>query len=758
MAPNCLKHIFPLLLSLCSLGAIVNAQSSPSFTFKASSNLEVSALSMPWTGGFNACHFASIDLNHDQILDLVSFDRLGFRLRPFIFKQDKWEYAPEYIQKFPPIHAWVQFHDYNADGYPDLFTFNGVAGIAVYKNTSAQSASLSFELVTKSIPVLMFASQTSLYCTNVDYPIFADIDQDGDLDILNFWVPTTGDYLLYYKNMSQETYHHSDSLCFIVEDWSWGCFAESNESNVIYLDTCQTQYADALQIANRMPQKHSGSTLFALQKQGIYDILIGDVDYPNLIHLSNDGTLEKAHIGTYQSSFPEKDPVQLNSFPVVSTLLLSGEKTMNLLASPFAIDPFQGQGRQSIWRYSMEPQISGIPQLKLIEKDFLQNQTLDMGNGAYPIFVDLNADGLQDLLIGNYNRGDSGSYAHLVYYQNKGSIQNPRFTLEDNDFAGVSAYKIRAASPSLGDINGDGKLEMFVGTEQGQLLYFTNQANTQSDSPHYVLTDSLYATIRVGSFASPQLFDLNQDGLLDLIIGEKRKVWKGQSQNTMKGNLNYYQNIGDKFNPVFELISDSLGGVDVIDRMFSNFGYARPCFYRNLQNETFLFCGSENGKIYFYDEIDANLTSCFHFVDFVKYKETQEEYPITVGIHSSPSVCDINGDGMLDLLVGNQAGGLEFFEGIQKKINNEILDTQPSLDVTIYPIPTKDNLYVQIKEENVKYAIYDMRGQCVLSGLLKGKKNASSAHLISLQTLFKGVFVLVLSTAQGQRSQKIIKI
>ncbi|MEG1910738.1 MAG: T9SS type A sorting domain-containing protein, partial [Bacteroidales bacterium] len=135
-----------------------------------------------------------------------------------------------------------------------------------------------------------------------------------------------------------------------------------------------------------------------------------------------------------------------------------------------------------------------------------------------------------------------------------------------------------------------------------------------------------------------------------------------------------------------------------------------------------------------------------------------EEYPITVGIHSSPSVCDINGDGMLDLLVGNQAGGLEFFEGIQKKINNEILDTQPSLDVTIYPIPTKDNLYVQIKEENVKYAIYDMRGQCVLSGLLKGKKNASSTHLISLQTLFKGVFVLVLSTAQGQRSQKIIKI
>ena len=41
-------------------------------------------LSIPWTGGYNAPQFANIDLNRDGITDLISFDRQGDILIPYI--------------------------------------------------------------------------------------------------------------------------------------------------------------------------------------------------------------------------------------------------------------------------------------------------------------------------------------------------------------------------------------------------------------------------------------------------------------------------------------------------------------------------------------------------------------------------------------------------------------------------------------------------------------------------------------------------
>lgn len=763
MSSTSFKYISIFLYILCSLFVPINVQSIPPFSFQKSQSIPVfhsTSLDIPWTGGFNACHFASIDLNNDGVVDLLAFDRIGSRLCPFILEASSWRYAPEYISKIPPIYAWMQFHDYNADGYPDLFTFNGIGGIAVYKNTTAEKGTLSFELLTKAVSALMFTSQSPLYCTNVDYPVIADIDGDGDLDILNFWVPTTGDYLLYYKNISQENYGHSDSLCFVVEDWSWGCFAESNESNVIYLDTCQSLHSStAGNIQNRMQQKHSGSTLFALKKQNTYDLLLGDVGYSNIVHLVNEGTVEKAHIKEYKTRFPEQYPIELNSFPVLSSIHIEGEKEQSILVSPFAIDPFNGQGQASIWRYSVGMQSEEKNEFQLMEKNYMQNQTIDLGNGAYPVFVDMDADGLLDLVVGNYNVGDSASFSRLSYYRNTGDKTSPEFSLMTDDFADISFYKIRAGSPTFGDMNQDGKLEMVVGSEDGRLLYFKNKATSQAEAVQYVLEDSAYLNIRVGGFASPQLFDLNKDGLLDLIVGEKRKVWASQPKNITKGNLNYFANTGSNLSPEFTFITDSLGGVDVIDRSFSNFGYAKPCFYRNGSGETYLFCGSENGKIYFYDRIDENLKGCFRLNGFSEHIQEKESYPIAVGIHSAPFIDDLNGDGFPDMIIGNQSGGVEFLRGILPQVvtNEMIPNTIETLNIKVYPIPCSDNLFVEFKGE-ADYKLYDLQGRCLFSGIWKNEGDVPTIHRLSLQQLPKGIFLLSISTMQGRCTQKIIKL
>ena len=65
----------------------------------------------PWVGGLNSCQFSEIDLNNDGIKDLVIFDRVGNRLLPFINRGTSnkvdYDFAPEYIKKFPPIQDWM---------------------------------------------------------------------------------------------------------------------------------------------------------------------------------------------------------------------------------------------------------------------------------------------------------------------------------------------------------------------------------------------------------------------------------------------------------------------------------------------------------------------------------------------------------------------------------------------------------------------------------------------------------------------------
>jgi len=43
---------------------------------------------MPWAGGLNSCQFGSVDLDMDGKKDLVIFDRHGYRVLPFLNKED----------------------------------------------------------------------------------------------------------------------------------------------------------------------------------------------------------------------------------------------------------------------------------------------------------------------------------------------------------------------------------------------------------------------------------------------------------------------------------------------------------------------------------------------------------------------------------------------------------------------------------------------------------------------------------------------
>jgi peptide/nickel transport system permease protein len=153
----------------------------------------------------------------------------------------------------------------------------------------------------------------------------------------------------------------------------------------------------------------------------------------------------------------------------------------------------------------------------------------------------LHGNNLTDLIY-----GDEGGNVYIT--KNTGtrttpSFETPELVLINN--SENSPLKVNAlAQPCLTNINGDDLIDMIMGTENGSVYYSLNVGNANNPiwSSLLPVTSSSGEQIQVGSKASPTLYDIDKDGLNDMIIG------------TGNGSLFFYENTGNathwKFQPV----------------------------------------------------------------------------------------------------------------------------------------------------------------------------------------------------------------
>jgi len=696
-------------------------------------------LKYPWIGGLNSCQFSEIDLNNDGVKDLFVFDRHGNKVLTFLNKGIKdsidYIYAPEYEKYFPPLQDWVQLLDFNHDGKEDIFTYTN-GGVAVYKNVSTDPNELKFTLFKPLINSQQGKINANLLVTSVDYPGIVDIDKDGDLDILTFF--GLGSFVQYHKNMSFEKYGNYDSLIYIMKSSNWGNFAESPASNQLKLDTVFYFY-------NR-PTKHTGSTFLILNSNN--DLVLGDVGYPNLIKLKNGGNKDSCYFISQDTAFPSNTkPVHLYSFPLACLIDVNNDGVKDLLVSSFEPGLQTAENKNSIWYYKNSGS-NDIPGFNYIKSNFLQEDMIDNGSGAYPVLYDYNHDGLLDLFIGNYGYFDTAWFdtgyldsrfiSKISLYKNTGTLKKPEFTLVTDDFAGLSSFKQTALYPTFGDINHDGKNEMLVGRADGRIMYFSNISDGENPD-EFVLADSAFQKIDVGQFSTPQLVDMNNDSLLDLVIGEKG------------GKLHYYENTGTSANPVFTLKNDSLGKVDVTDYNRSWYGYSVPCFFK-YNNKIKLFTGSETGFIGYYKNIENNFNNGFTLA------ENQLIY-IYEGIRSGVAVGDLDNDGIPDMIVGNYRGGLSFYKGDSSLIFDNIKQyTQDTVLLNVYPNPANQNVVLSLQDAsktNTKaiISLINLYGEIVFTESVESFEN------ITLQTnsFANGLYFIKIDLTENNKNKMITR-
>ncbi|QLE53574.1 tandem-95 repeat protein (plasmid) [Nostoc sp. C057] len=263
---------------------------------------------------------------------------------------------------------------------------------------------------------------------------------------------------------------------------------------------------------------------------------------------------------------------------------------------------------------------------------------ISVGNYSTPTLADIDGDGDLDAIVGAVN-------GTLRYYQNTGTATNPTYTEQTgtaNPFNGISVGNF--SSPTLADIDGDGDLDAIVGAVNGTLRYYKNTGT--ATNPTYTEqtgTANPFNGISVGSISSPTFGDIDGDGDLDAIVG------KGY------GTLFYYKNTGTATNPTYTEqtgTANPFNGVDV-----GNFSSPTLADI-DADGDLDAIVGANDGTLRYFQ----NNTPPEPFA-FVAATGTANPFNgIDVGFSSTPTLADIDGDGDLDVLIGESDGTLNYYK------------------------------------------------------------------------------------------------
>jgi hypothetical protein len=684
-----------------------------------------SQLQMALVGGLRNAQFSNIDLNNDGKKDLFVFDRTGSKVSTFLnngtANNINFVHAPQYENQFPKLSGWALLHDFNGDGLEDLFTLplNGISGIAVYK-TARENGQLVFRQVkqpffnTLSIPIE--SGFTNLYHALTDIPAIIDVDNDGDTDVLTF--DTEGGRIVWFNNEAKEKNFTRDTFIMSIKDICYGKVYESMFSSDMYLSkdslVCSTGF-----LQSEIAPRHSGSTLTALDLgcDGDKDLLIGDIASNGAILLTNNGSIKNPWINVQVTNFPIQDRIDIPFFVATFLVDVNSDGNKDLIAIPNDVDG--GYNKDHVWLY-VNKGTNCVPSFQLETKNFLVNQMLTLGAKSNFTLIDINNDGLLDILgTGNGIYNTSNKINRIFYYRNVGSAVKPAYKLEDGDYLKISSASPFSTSmaPHAGDIEGDGDIDLILSDGNGELIFYENKAG-KNKPVSWGLVQFPYMGILAGQQAKPQIYDVDGDGLNDILCGKQNN------------DIVYFKNIGAKgiaanfsTSPTVRNFGNLFKGSD-----FSLWN-SSPKLFRDDKNEEYAFSGFEDGRISLFKRKKIGNTDSLILVNS-NYKN------LYYGTKSTVEIGDIDKNGLLDLLIGNFRGGLNIYAtDIKLKIetSENNLDLSPlmlSLSLT--------NDYIYLNNTDITfYSIYNLEGKEVLKGSIYPNEQINVTALLSGLYIFK---------------------
>ncbi|MCP9849484.1 VCBS repeat-containing protein, partial [Cyanobium sp. Morenito 9A2] len=550
------------------------------------------------------------------------------------------------------------FADIDVDGDLDAFIGDNSGNIAFFRNTAALGA---------SSPIFSAAIINPFGLSDVGddaFPAFADIDNDGDLDI---FIGNGLGNTLFFRNTAIAG--ATVPIFSSVSSNPFGLVDVGSAARVSFFDSDADGDLDAF-IGNL-----DGNTFFFLNTAtvgasapafsaavtnpfGLADV--GDSASPNVVDFDADGDLD-AFIGEGFGN----------------TIFLRNTAPLPV-ALVGAVNPSGSYGLGAVIHLTVAFDeavlVSGVPQLQLETGSVDRFATYSSGSGTTTLTFtytvqagDTSAD-LDQLsaaalsLNGGAIKDAAGNHAILALAApgSPGSLAAQKALVIDASaprgafvfdpvFSEASLKPFGLASvggvanPSLVDIDRDGDLDMFIGNLNGNTIFFRNTASLGTSAPAFT-TPVLnpFGLVDVGSFASPSFVDVDRDGDLDALIGNE------------PGNTLFFRNIAaaGASAPVFSAVETNPFALVSV-------GYVANPSFVDIDGDGDLdaFIGNYYGNTLFFRNTAApgSSTLAFSIPSTIPFGLTN------AGAYVSPRLIDVDGDGDLDAFIGNSDGNVLFF-------------------------------------------------------------------------------------------------
>lgn len=747
---NCPKYLRHAVLVFAIGLLFVFETPAQNFSFRWDNSAKVTTngtgLQNPWAGGQNNAQFSKMHLDTDGVEDLVVFDRASHQISTYLAVKNgsaiNWQHAPKYEALFPnDLLHWLLLVDYDRDGRKDLFTSTN-AGIRVFRNIPNTNG-FAWQLIANPLMTQGFSGNINLYVPSTDLPAITDIDDDGDIDILTF--DFTGNSVELHQNFSIEL-KSTQPFVFRKMTSNWGRFFKEHCNDFKF----NQEPNDAPASFSNARLAHAGNALWIgdLNGDGNKDLLHGHITCTNIAKLNNAaGNGMKALFGSFDKTFPLQKPIDFQVFPSPYLEDFDGDGLRDLIASPSSADVANNplmDLRQSNWFYRNEGTNTN-PNFVFRQPDFLQNTMLELGENATPTLADIDGDGDLDLFVGYGGiRTETGYRASIWFFRNIGTATQAHFELASTDFLGLSAklfsnekLLLVNTKPFFADLNGDGTTDFgfWSNTFKGvDIRYLPNTAPRgkamQLDTARLTKM-SIPAKLTNGE--NLLYYDIDQDGKLDVLIGKS------------SGNVEFHRNVGSTLNPKYELQTEKFGGLDVD---FEKRAQGMAVADLNGDRQPELIMGDLLGKLRVYQNFTQSNTVLKSDSSLILNEFSGKTEFAKIGMGLYPAVGDLDGDGLPELLIGSNTGGIRLLKNTSEKV----VPPTESLEFVAYPNPTSQFLYVQTPVLG-QLELYSMTGQLIQKQVVIQTAIDTAFDTSLLPT---GIYFIRLTTADTQTTRKVV--
>lgn len=491
-----------------------------------------------------------------------------------------------------------------------------------------------------------------------DAPAFADLDDDGDEDLV---VGSEDGKLYYFENTGSAASPVFTSRTGTINPFNSVDLGEYSAPTLGDLDGDGDEDAVVGEATGELNFLQNVGTPQApefVQQSGganpFVSIDVGSRSTPNLVRASTGG-IRELFIGDYTGKFGYFSVNQTLISPFFKVVHISNNYQLTQQYDggyeyPQAAD-FDGDGDRDFIAGS--PVVffenrAGETKPTFVEgmRDYDPFDDLSIWYTSAPALVDIDGDGDQDAFFGQVE-------GTVTFFRNEGNASAPMFVPQEgllNPLGEVNVYIGRTAisAPTFSDLDGDDDFDFVIGDGDGKLSYFEN-VGTASVASFEIREGSLnpFDGVDSGTFASVSFVDLDGDGDLDGAVS-------GNS-----GTLRYFERANDPLTPTFTELTGALNPFDGIP--VEDVGGAlfldidddndQDLFILPIWRQPYYVNRGTNTEPHFVQE-DGKLSPLY-----------SDEWDDGFDAYSG-AVSDLNGDGAMDFVFGHISQKASYYRRI----------------------------------------------------------------------------------------------